>query len=246
MRITPDSDVEQLEEKLDRMEGKLDRSRRRVFSCFNCLLYFVVIILVVFGYGAYVLAKSGMVDVPFLSDRVFVVPKPVHPVSAGNFTQLNDALTKQIVNQTAKDFLAGKTDSVADIIFTEAYLTSLMREKLGSGAGQNDEIIQAAVSDGSVEVFYHKQGNRAYLVADVIPGYADGKIKFTINSLRLGNQALPSSIGNFIIKIFIGDRLTQLNSALKTFGEITSISVTGQGVEVLMRLDKKSTIFHGF
>jgi hypothetical protein len=245
-RLSPTNEFEQIEKKLSKMEDKMDRSRRRVFSCFNCLVYFAMIILALFLYGSYILAKTGLAEVPYFTEKFFKVPEPVYVVEVDAKTVTDQVFINEIIKQTSGAFARGETSAQVTLNFTEEYLTARLNEILVESDKPSFEFAQASIDGSKVEVFLHKKDSRVYITADIVPEFADGKIKFDLRKLKLGNSNMPTGLGNLIIKLAVGDRLSQLARSAESLGEIKLLTVKPKSVEIILDVSSKSQIFNRF
>ncbi|MCX6743603.1 MAG: hypothetical protein NT116_05200, partial [Candidatus Parcubacteria bacterium] len=84
-------------EQLEEMQGEIEhlkkqlkhKQSRKIFNCGTCSIIIVLIILVLLGFGAYILAKSGLRQVPFFSDYFYHEPKPVYLVTGQGIDEKN-------------------------------------------------------------------------------------------------------------------------------------------------------------
>jgi hypothetical protein len=236
---------DEMEKKLESMEKKIKHSNRRFFSCFNCLLYFLAIILIGCIFVAYGVARSGMVRVPYLSDHYFSQPKPSHFVIAAAASDPNQALFEKLKLGASQQFAQGQEVAIVPVVYSEALLTKLLADYMNKG-GQSYEQAQIAVVDQGLELFLHKTDSNTYITAIIVPEVKNQEIKFQLQELRLGALSLPTSIGNLILKWFFAQPLNAVNALIKDFGSIRDISFNQGEVVITFMVTKNSKILNAF
>lgn len=218
----------EMERKLDTMEKKLKRANRRFFSCFNCLVYFLILILAGIVWLAYAAALTGIVNVPYLSNKFFTKPAPSHIVAASTANDPQQALFDQLKLKTAEQFAQGKDVANVSISYSEGVLTKILQDYINKN-GTDYEAAQFAVTDNGLELFLHKADSNIYITALIMPTVKDGKLALQLKNLHLGDFALPTSLGNLILKWFFAQPLNAMNALIKDFGSISGISFSAGG-----------------
>ncbi|MBU2508756.1 hypothetical protein KKE33_00010 [Patescibacteria group bacterium] len=165
---------------------------------------FIVIILIILAVLAFLLAKTGIVEVPLFS-RFYKGPVPTRiieadPIDPQDFQYiLSDRLIKQIQTTAppykisiSEEELSGALRSVIDTAFRDQ--------------GWEVENVQLAVLPESVEFWGEfKQG---YLSADILikmkPIVEDGGLRFETLGTRLGDYPVPSKLADQVAGLVFG------------------------------------------
>lgn len=240
-RIDTDQTNDELEKKIKRMESKLSHSRNKIFGCLNFALYLIIILTLLFGYGSFLLAKSGVKHVPILSDKYYEEPKPTERVDITNYKPSN--LIKEVLSQTKDNFDKGESNSFAKINLDDQFITYQLFSLVSKHIKSINEV-QATVGINDIDL-YIKSGNYIY-TAKVTPSFKDGKIKLDVNEIYLGEIKLPSFLGNIILKTTTEGLINNLNDLLKVFGQIKNIEINNRVVEVILLVNKNAKILNVF
>lgn len=235
--------LSEMERKLDSMEKKLKHANRRFFSCFNCLVYFLILVLAGIVWLAYIVARTGVVHVPYLSDHFFTKPTPSHIVAASTAADPQEALFEQLKRQSAQQFLEGKNPAVVSVTYSESIMTRVLQDYIDKN-GTDYEAAQIAVNDGGLELFLHKSDSNTYITATIVPMVKDGKLIFSLKKLHLGDLSLPTSLGNLLLKWFFAQPLNGLNALIKDFGSISGITFQDGNMVVTFTVPKISKLFN--
>lgn len=179
--------------------------RNALLRIFGCCGIYLVTLLAVPAFLAYLVARTGLIDVPFLSDRVAherAVPSTVAvtPVDAGRL------LTKKLssVLPSGREFPERVT-----ITFSESELSGLLRSALA--ADQRVPAItrntaQVAVGTDEIELFARVtgSGNReSTVLLRGVPVLKDGKLIAEFREVAIGNLGIPRFIVNTIARSFL-------------------------------------------
>src|SRR4030042_6062541 len=74
--------VAKLQSEIEGLKKNLKRKQSKKFlNCGSCLLLFVFFCLLLGGCLAYALAKSGLVEVPYLTKHYYQEPEPIYLVT---------------------------------------------------------------------------------------------------------------------------------------------------------------------
>ncbi len=234
------SSKEALEEKLDRLEEQLKRSRRKVFGCFNCLLYGALLLIVGVGLVAYAAAKSGLAQVPLMTARYYEEPQPravVVPASDESGAQL----AASIQDQTRAAFAAGAATAPATVRLSEGFLTALLQDQL---ADEEVQQLQVDVTTESIELFVER--GTVILTIDATPVFRDGKLDFALQRVALGSLELPKMLGRMMLNSTAGTALNGMQATLAGLGTITDVRLGEGGVDVDLTVHKATRIFNVF
>lgn len=242
IEATEEKQLNEMEQKMERMENQLKRSQRKIFSCFNCLVYFLILLLI----GSYFLlssiSKTGIITLPYFSHKFYTAPQPTRVVEPAEVATAS--FVSQIRTQATVDFLAGRETSEVSLAVSEGYMTKTIQDYLNRQSKKYDQA-QVAIEPENLEIFLHKNNSKIYLTALVSPVFKDDKLEIKITKLNLGRLSLPSGLANWLIKFALADSTNQLNAWLKDYGRITGIILEKGKLLINLEISKKSINLNG-
>ncbi|MFC1599105.1 hypothetical protein ACFL2U_03830 [Patescibacteria group bacterium] len=231
-RIEKDSkknQVEDLQKEVAKLKKGLKRKQnRKFFSCGSCLIMAIIIIIVGGVFGAYVLAKSGLRDIPYFTDRLYREPQPSYIIDTHNLEDKDNEFLDLLKTQLGQEVIKQKsfTDLRFKYLITEAQLSALFKKELQGRKiiGQTVQFVQVAVLGEELELFLTTDKGFV-LTLNILPQLKNGKIDFKTQQVKVGNLKLPNSFGDFTV-VYLAEKA--LNSTLDLFfrfGEIETISM---------------------
>lgn len=232
-----------IEKKLEQIESRVKHSNRHIFSCFNCLIYFLILLLVGGFFLGRAVAKSGYIHVPYFSSSFFSAPKPDHVVMpAQNPSQ--STLYDQIKTQIATAELSnGKTASIP-VIFTESQMSAALLSYLNRNSQVYDQA-QVAVVGQSLEIFLHAKNSTRYITASIVPAFDENGLKIQVQSLKVGLLSIPTVFLNWGVKVIFADSLSRVNDWLKNYTHVQSLTWKPGAIEVDLQILNNGTLFNG-
>ena len=227
------SKVSDLEAEVDKLKKSLKRKQnRKFFSCGNCLLFFIIIILGCALFSAYVLAKSGLVEVPILSAKFYKEPQPEYRVKTENLTTLDKDLWTVISRNAKEQVLIQKkvNNFNLDLKLSEEQLTNFLREEIRKNDSLNKKIdfIQLAVKSDNLELFTKLKAPRMYMILNLKPMIKNNKLEIAVEQFKIGNLKLPKFLGSLGLTFLLEK---SLNNLLALNNDLISIS----GIEIMPR-----------
>ncbi|MBU2566350.1 hypothetical protein KKG46_02195 [Patescibacteria group bacterium] len=166
-------------------------------SAFTCSLLVIVFIIFTITITAYLLAKTGLVKVPYFS-RFYEVPSPVRVVSAMplSWERFQDGLTKKVASQGT-----ATVNGEYSFLVTEDELTGLLQTTASQGLRSDVYQInrsQIAITPEELELFFNitwgRAGNLDFLIK-AKPVIRDGGVlEFESIDAQIGDLPLPSFI----------------------------------------------------
>ncbi len=194
---------------------------KNVLSCAVLGLLFLVPVL---AGAAYLVARSGFVDVPYFS-KWYEVPKPTRAVKA----KVMDADTLRVLlSQRLQDEVVdGKSPPYA-LRVDERELTGVMvdgMDKEGITRAWRPKNIQVAVLKDGVEISGRVEDGPFHLdfVALLVPSVKDGVLRVGLGRTQVGDFSVPASIADKLMGNILGRDLASWNLSL--------------GKDVLKRID---------
>ena len=206
-QLNSDNEMNEMKDEIKQLKKELHKKQnKKILSCSH--VFILVIILLVIGavYGAYLLAKSGLMNVPFFTQRFYQTPQPVYIVETKTAPAENliDWLKKQVAAQAAS---SGK----AVLVITDAQITTYLNDALAKDS-QTLSSIQAAITNDEIELFFTFI-KPLYVIIGVIPkAIADGEVEFDVVRVEVGNVELPDFVGDQLLENLIFKRLAQLKN----------------------------------
>lgn len=232
-----------IEKKLEQIESRVKSSNRHVFSCFNCLIYFLLLLLV----GGYFLfkavAKTGIVTLPYFSSSFFTTPKPDHLVLAQK-EQTQVSLYDKIKTQIVTAQMSGVKSLSVPVIITEGDMSKSLLAYLNRN-GQTYDQAQVAVVGQTLEIFLHTKDSNRYVTAVIVPEFGETGLKIKVDSLKIGLLPLPTVLLNWGVKMFFADSLNRVNSWLKDSTHVQSLTWKTGAIEIELQILNNGTLFNG-
>lgn len=195
--------------------------RDRLLRCGGCCLGYVAVFLVVIGGFAVVIARTGLVAIPFVSAHVRHATAPARLVTAA------PSANSAVVIRDAFRRAAGR--SSVEVPVSESILTALVRSAVrGHAPDRLADTVQIAVMSGNVQAFGMLDGIGATTTvrADGALAVRDGAMRVELRSVELGAVRIP----RFLLRM-IADRLTWPVPALPGPVGRTSFTVSGVALE---------------
>ncbi|MDD5341631.1 MAG: hypothetical protein PHC97_04340 [Patescibacteria group bacterium] len=223
-----DKKVSDLELEMERLKRGLKRKQnKRILSCTSCFLFFLVILIVFAGFFSYGLAKSGLVTIPILSQKIYTEPRPTYIVQTQTLGAQTDFLSvfKDELTQAATNPSSANIEVPLQI--TDSQLSDFARSQiLQNSLSKRVDYLQIAVLPQNLEIFIKlKNPKNVFLVLEVTPSVINKKINLKVNSFKIGNLQLPAFVGNLLISQIGGKILEAVLSTFSSFAEVESIKL---------------------
>lgn len=125
---------------------------RKLKHCLGCLFGWLIMAAVILGIVGFVVAKTGLVEIPVVS-RFYHEPQPMRFTVPAS-TPIVDTLELQL-SQAARAVVGGTVPAEITITLSESDLTRGLQDLAGAGAvgGLEFSNAQVAFSDGKAELF---------------------------------------------------------------------------------------------
>ncbi len=223
---------EELEQEVDKLKKKLKRKQsKKIFNCGSCFLLFIIVVFVLVGFLAYFLAKSGLKQIPFLSERFYQEPAPSYLVKTDNltdqdkdvFAEFKAAVAQQAISQQAM----GSFDINLEI--SQEQLTALLRDEIKNNevlAGRID-YIQLAILPDSLELFARaKEHSKLIITLNFLPEVKNGKLNLKVINFKVGDLKLPDFLGNLAFSYLTEKSLNGILNLFEKYGQLQNITLT--------------------
>jgi len=206
------------------LEEKSKKRKKLLLSCGAELLF----VLVILGFLATGIAKTGLVDIPIFTKIFYHLPVPQKIVSILPSENPQIDFEKKLEEQTLKQIKQNNdADTLEfDIAIGEKELTSLLKEKLVFDPKDS----QISIVAKQVELFGKiNSSKKIYLTFGFLPKIDGNKIKIETTNLKIGTLPLPRFIGNIIVKIVLNNQINIINETIGKAGTIKSIDLFDNG-----------------
>ncbi len=181
-----------------RAEMAQEKHSRQLKGCGCALLAFAVLIGAPIGLTIWVIAKSGFIEIPVLSDLVYRPPAPVRQV-----VPLVGTDAETIAKSLAATAKPGSASGTAEITVSEQELTTFLAAAVQSGdlpqlplAGKITSA-QAAIDPDFIEIYLSAamaNGQPQPIILRVLPTVVSGQLNFRVKEAVLGSFPLPAAI----------------------------------------------------
>lgn len=165
---------------------------------FGLLVFFSIMVLAV-------VAKTGLVNIPIISDLFYKQPAVVRPVSPASVEQsdIESKIGSLLVNRTVE--------------FTEEELTFMFRQVItGSEDSYFAPGVQVAVENGQLEFFgLLTKPFTANITLHLRPYLEAGQLKFELTQAQLGSLAMPPDTANWLFSEVFGSKLEEVSSEIE-------------------------------
>jgi len=210
-------------------EMKHDARRKKLLSCGGCLLLELIAVSVPFMLAAVVLAKSGFVQVPYLSSWLFKPAAPVRMV-----TPVVGANADQIVRSSALAAKFDQSTSVLTMKFTEGELTAMARDwlpALESSLPFQVKSMQIAVDPGVMDIFIvtPQNGHDTTIDIGIVPTVDAGALKLIFKDVKIGSFAVPNQLSAMLTPAIDRAVSEAMNKGLGAVGQLVKVDLR-QGV----------------
>jgi hypothetical protein len=225
-----DNLVEDLQGEIGKLKRGLKRKQsKRLLSCGSCAIAFLVVIIISGGISAYLLAKSGIMQIPYASGILYQEPKPAYFVQIVSDEPQKDLLT------ILKDNLTGSLGSInnalnsnVDLQLSDRQITNLISDQVRQNNSLNNRIdyLQVAVLPQNLELFIRlRKPQNTFLIFEIVPKAENNKVDLEVISFKIGNLKMPNFIGKVIIAP-IGEKiLNMVITPFLGFGKIQEINL---------------------
>jgi uncharacterized protein YpmS len=224
--------VEELEAEISQLKKGLKRKEnKKIFSCSNCLVFLLLIILAFSFLGAYLLAKSGFKKVPYFTEQFYQEPDPTYLVVVDNISEVDKDILARFENLVKQEAVAQQkgSDLRVQLDLSEEILTANLRDKIKekNSLAEKIEYAQIAVLSDNLELFMEsKEPSNLIMTLNIKPTIEAGKIDLEIVNFKIGDLTLPNFIGNISFALAAEKSLNSFLNIVPKYGKIENISLT--------------------
>ena len=180
----------------------VEKKKKTIHSCMGCLLFILLFGLILFlGVGT-LIAKTGLVNVGFLTDSMYTEPVPEHEVEIRS----NDELLDQVNNK------------IVHAIMQEQPMFSISSEELTyllQNVHKDDKVsvrqIQGYITDTDIELYIDMQEPvDGIFIVNAIPIIKQDALHIDITRVQVGQVTIPIWMVRNKIDSFLNDALKDL------------------------------------
>ncbi|MFH1405022.1 MAG: hypothetical protein ABIH21_02905 [Patescibacteria group bacterium] len=199
-------------------ESMVKKSKKKKKASIGCFVIFLIIIILIFGFSAWTLAASGMVNVPGFSSLAFKSPEPTRIVVPGTL------LEKEIEAAVNANLFSKKVS----IDLSEESITASLQKGLKDF--EQDFIIsenaQIVVTNEGLELFLPIANSKqdSAVVARLFIYPTDGVFAVEIKEVRFGSLRIPKIIIDKSITPLLQKGVDSLNEAFAKTAEVESVT----------------------
>lgn len=226
----------EIKKELPKSRGK---KRRSCFGCGGCLTLLLAVILGLFLLAAGALAKSGLMEVPYLSDWLYRQPAPLHqlPREPELEENIEEVLSNRLQELLWQEISPEQADQKTIINFSlsEEELTALINKNFLSRSEEEKSApiylkdVQFSITGEQIELYalFGLPNFPREPVARFIfhPFLSEGILKIEPRHIFVGNLRLPVSLTSFFVKNLVEDGLNSFSRSLSQMGEIKDLSL---------------------
>jgi hypothetical protein len=221
------SKIEQAQEKMEELRQELrseveeevrSNLRRRTWRSallrvFGCCGIYLATLLAVPVFLAYLVARTGLIEVPFFSSRV------AHERSASRTVMASAVNAEQLLSEKLRSLLPvrGEVPDQLTITLTESELTALLRSFLKGDARASAitrDTAQVAITADGIELFARVAGSGGRESTVLLRGVpsiqsaptgasGEGKLATEFREVAIGNLGIPRFLANTIAQSFL-------------------------------------------
>lgn len=227
-------EIEQLKQEVI---GEVRKVNRRKVP-WRALMFFVMV-LAFAGAGAWVLAASGFVSVPFVSAYAYREPTPTRIVESGE--ALDAVISSSLGNLLTERLQAGGGELAErsfELVLPESAFTASLRAGLGNDANaviDPDRAQVAILENEGLEIFLpFRNSETGTALVIVLPLRAqDGVITFDAPNVRLGSLSLPGWASQALIVPPLAQGASAFQNAIAGAATVSDIRFTDGSVTLV-------------
>jgi len=179
----------------------------------SCCFLSLFLIFGVFLVGLAALARTGLVQIPVLSEIFYKHPQPIRTI--------------EIDEDAEADFKIKTSDHSQTLEISEENLTYLLKRSLTRGEDPYfSENIQAVISEEGIEFFgFLLKPFRTNLTMMVRPYASSGRLYLELLSATAGNLSIPPALADWLTKNLLAGILDELNQEIENLGNLEKVEL---------------------
>jgi hypothetical protein len=222
-RSEPAADREALKEEI-KQEMRSEAVRRKAIGWLGCLVLTAVIVLVPSLWVASLLAKTGFVEIPFLTDRLYrpAEPlRPVRPLSGSNAEQVMRVIISRASFEPASSTVAFTMDEQQLTTFAQGYLADPKSLPFRASA------VQAAIDPEFVELHFISVRSRRNATVRVrfVPEVRGAAPDLVIKEVVIGSLRLPLWLAEYTVGVLNAGNEKAIAEVFSGIGTLQNIKL---------------------
>ena len=194
-------------------------------GCGGCISLLILGFLGIIFFGVVIVAKTGLWEVPLLTERLYSSVEPVrevHPL--GGYT--NTDILQVIGLRAQYNPVSGQ---VSSFMIEEELTTLAVRgiEELGDDVPFEIKNVQLAIERGFIEVNFSTPTKKRDVVIqfNMIPEAKNGKFGLLIEEIIIGGVTVPDFLGKTMVGIISNTVIKSMNASLSDIGTLSNIKL---------------------
>lgn len=221
-RIEKGSEVK---EELQQIKGEVIKeisSTKNKHPIRNCSCLILITVILILSAGAWVVASTGLVEIPVFEKFAYKKPEPERLVASGI------PVEKVIEEQILSKFTSGALDGIVELTLTESSLTASLKSVLESGASGFFDASRSQVtisSERGLTFFLPLENSETAtaLTVSVKAKFENGKVAIEPEEFFVGSMKVPNSVLALLLQSFLKDQFAELNKVLGSYIEIQEV-----------------------
>ncbi len=234
MRIEKDKELKrELENTKKELSEQIKKDTRRGHPLLTCLIIVLVLILAILGFVGFVVARTGLVEVPVFSLVFYEPPEPARlvteeslPVEEMLEQTISKILTERLIASGGADF-----DRNLSVDITEAALTATLKQTLEENQRFFTPVgAQVAIIDSTdtFEIFLPLANNemQSALVASIAPTLDEGgMVEAKITDFYVGQLRIPNWFVNLSLQKPLVLAANELNRTIGRYAVLQKLDI---------------------
>lgn len=218
-------------------EIRRDEKRRKLVNCIGCLTLKLVVLLAVVLFTASLVAKTGLYEIPVLTNWLYHPSEPtriVQPLIGYDGEQvMQNAMARAEYNGITSSFSISLSEQELTTIAAEA------AEKSDNESGFAIKSVQMTVSTDGIELFaVSPRSERDVTIKSLfLPSISDnGKMIFDVKTLEIGALDIPGVLVSPVSRIISGQLSDTLSLTDGGLGELQEVRTEDKRLHLVFRL----------
>jgi len=203
------------------------------FGCSSCLLWFVLLFGLIGGYAVYLVAATGLVDVPKISAWAFHEPKPDHEVAPS--TSFDTWFSNYLVGSVSTN-AASRTS----VTIPEDVLTGLIRQGAGVSMSPSVDLSKSQIAAVGEDLEIFLPFKETAMVWRVRPKLEEGLLVLETEALRVGGSPVPRVFARTFLDRAARLALSNVQDEVAAYANLSGVRVTPEGLVLEGELELKT------
>ena len=209
--------------------------RKKTRGCFSCGVIFAVVMIVIFFWGLWVVAATGLVEIPLMTRFAFTPPQPSHTVEIVSASP-EAWIEREVLNQVSYRLTSSikPFDSEVSLTVPEGILTNLLRSSSVLIEDENVAIApgegQVAVVDEELEIFVPIKNTETAITLALVPSIENDELSILVESLYIGSLHIPKFIVKYLVNSALELGTDKISESIDNLITMSELRVTEKGL----------------